>query len=203
MAFGARLMGRAGATLAPRRSGPVARTFPLLVDRSVRASPEARRKELAMTPWSHSPLRFFVRSMVLVALALSAFAAGPAHAAVPSPATSLCPPIAAVAPNGSCCFDVIVRDAAGLPVAGSTVVVDFGTCPVTFCPAQPHTGNAVVGTTDASGRVTFCICATVTLPCNVVISADGIVLCSVPVANNCDPTPNHRSAWGTLKVLYR
>lgn len=156
-----------------------------------------------MTPWSSAP-RVSVRSMVLVALALSAFAAAPAHAvAVPSPATSICPPIAPVAPNGTCCFDVIVRDAAGLPVAGSTVVVDFGACPVTFCAAQPHTGNAVIGTTDASGRVTFCICATVTLPCNVQISADGILLCSVPVANNCDPTPNKKSAWGTLKVLYR
>jgi len=154
-----------------------------------------------MSPGTHFSRR--VRGLLFAALTLTAITAGSAHAAVPSPATSICPPIAAVSPNGSCCFDVIVRDAAGLPVAGATVVVDFGACPVTFCPAQSHTGNQVIGTADASGRATFCICATVTLPCSVQISADGILLCTVPVANNCDPTPNKKSAWGTLKVIYR
>lgn len=157
-----------------------------------------------MNSWSHSTQRAIGRS--LIAIGLTVFAVGQAHA-IPSPANSSCPPAATVAPNGSCCFDVIVRDANNVPVPGSTVVVDFGSCPVTFCPAQPPgltvIGNTVSATSDANGTAHFCICATVTLPCTAQIRADGVLLCSVPVSDNCSPTPNRTSCWGRLKVLYR
>src|SRR5262245_23169060 len=85
-----------------------------------------------------------------------------ADAAVPSPATSTCPSSVFLTSDGSCCFDVIVRDAANNPVPGSTVDVDFGACRVSFCPEQPPgitvQGNGVIATTDAAGVAHFCIC---------------------------------------------
>jgi hypothetical protein len=158
-----------------------------------------------MSPWIRFSRNLIAAASLLIGLV--AATAGRVEAAVPSPVNSQCPTFAAVAPNGSCCFDVIVRDVINNPVPGSSVVVDFGACPVTFCPAQPPglvvVGNTVTATADAAGKATFCICATVTLPCNVTIYADGIQLCTVPVAAGCGPTPNRPSAWGRLKVLYR
>ena len=157
-----------------------------------------------MTPWNRFPQRLITGTLILIGLTLCAV--GQAHA-IPDPANSSCPTAATVAPNGSCCFDVVVRDANNAPQPGTTVVIDFGACPVTFCPAQPPgltvIGNTVSTTTDAIGVAHFCICATVTLPCNAVITADGVFLCTVPVSNDCSPTPNRPSCWGRLKVLYR
>lgn len=158
-----------------------------------------------MKSWSH-----FVRSLVvcnLIVLGVTTLAVGQAHAGVPSPLNSSCPLALTVAANGSCCFDVIVRDGNNIPVPFADVVVDFGACPVTFCPAQPPEltviGNAVLATTDAAGHVSFCICANLTLPCTGKIFAGGVFLCDVPVATTCPPTPNRPWAWGRLKMLYR
>jgi hypothetical protein len=143
----------------------------------------------------------------LLAIGLGLFAVSESHAGVPSPATSTCPGTVAIAPDGSCCFDVIVRDGAGNVVPNSNVHVDFGACAVVFCPAQPPgltiVGNGVNVFTDASGRAHFCVCATITLPCSAAIIADGINLCVVPMANNCPPTPTHGTSWGKLKMIYR
>lgn len=153
-------------------------------------------------------MRILARNLTVIALALVAVSqATPVLAqGVPSPANSICPTSVTVAPDGTCCFDVIVRDAANIPIAGSTVRVDFGTCAVTFCPTQPPgvtvVGNGVVAVSDATGRARFCVCATFTPPCNATITADGVVLCTVSMVNGC-VTPIRKAAWGRLKVLYR
>ena len=150
-------------------------------------------------------MRSLLRSLIVIGLALSAVSG--AAAAVPDPANSTCPATVTIAPDGSCCFDVIVRDAANNPVAGSTVNVDFGACPVTFCPAQPPgvtvVGNGVNVVTDATGRAHICICASFTGPCSATIRADGVTLCNVPMQNNCQPTGTQKMFWGRLKVIYR
>jgi hypothetical protein len=159
-----------------------------------------------MDTWNNGARRLMARSFMAIGLTLLAFSQ--AYAGPPSAANSICPPAVFVTPNATCCFDVIVRDAANNPVAGSSVVVDLGACPVTFCPAQPPgitvIGNSVNTTADASGRAHFCICGTFTGPCTTRIIADGILLCSnIPVASDCSPTPNRKSAWGQLKIHYR
>jgi hypothetical protein len=159
-----------------------------------------------MNTWNDGARRMMARSFMAIGLTL--LAVSQANAALPNPATSTCPPAVFITPNATCCFDVIVHDAANNPVAGSTVVVDFGSCPVTFCPAQPPgitvVGNGVSTIADASGKAHFCICGTFTGPCTATIRADGVVLCiNVPVANDCSPTPNRISIWGQLKIHYR
>jgi hypothetical protein len=159
-----------------------------------------------MNTWNDGARR--VMACSLVAIGLTLVAVSQAYANVPSPSNSVCPPAVFITPNATCCFDVIVRDAANVPIPGSSVLVDFGTCPVTFCPAQPPGitifGNGVIATTDASGKAHFCICGTFTGPCTATIRADGVTICiNVPVANDCSPTPNRISIWGRLKIHYR
>lgn len=159
-----------------------------------------------MTPSSHGAQRFMART--LIAIGLTAFGVGHAYAGPPSPANSICPPAVFLTPTGNCCFDVIVRDFAGNPIAGSSVFVDFGTCAVIFCPAQPPgitvVGNGVLAVTNAVGVAHFCICATFTGACTATISADGVILCTnIPLANDCSPTANRTSCWGQLKIHYR
>jgi hypothetical protein len=110
-------------------------------------------------------------------------------AAVPSPASSTCPTTVTVTSDGSCCFDVIVRDAANNPVPNSTVNVDFGNCRVTLCPVQPPgvtiQGNGVIALTDAAGNAHFCVCGTFKGSCSATIRADGVFLCTVPLKKKC------------------
>jgi hypothetical protein len=143
----------------------------------------------------------------LIAIGLALLVVGEARAQVPSPANSVCPSAVMVTPTAACCFDVIVRDALNNPIPGSTVRVDFGTCAVTLCPTQPPgitvVGNGVQAVTNALGVARFCICGTFQPPCTATIFADGILLCSVPMANNCGPTANRTTFWGRVKVIYR
>ena len=141
-----------------------------------------------------------------IAVGLALGAATYAQAAPPSPSTSTCPTTVFLASDGSCCFDVIVRDLSGNPVPGSTVHVDFGTCAVTLCPAQPPgvtvVGNGVNALTNAAGDAHICICGTFTGACSATISADAVTLCTVPMGP-CGPTPNRTTTWGQLKIVYR
>jgi len=150
-------------------------------------------------------MKLLLRCLVAMALML---VASPVFAALPDPSHSSCPPTVFLTPGATCCFDVVVRDAIGQPVPGSIVHVDFGACPVIFCPAQPPgvtiVGNGANVTANAAGIAHFCLCATFTPPCTATVTADGILLCSnIPVSNNCNPTNVRWSAWGRLKLLYR
>lgn len=141
-----------------------------------------------------------------IAVGLALGVATYAQAAVPSPSTSTCPTTVLLSSDGSCCFDVVVRDVAGNPVPASTVHVDFGTCAVVLCPAQPPgvtvVGNGVNAVTNAAGVAHICICGTFTGTCSASISADGVPLCVVPMGP-CGPTPNRMTTWGQLKIVYR
>ncbi len=103
---------------------------------------------------------------------------GAAGAGIPDPLNSTCPPFVTVTADGSACFDFIVRDFLNNPIAGATVVVDFTSCPITFCPTQPHTGSQVVVVTNFSGVAHFCICGVFESECppKVTATADGVTL---------------------------
>ena len=106
-----------------------------------------------------------------------------ALAGVPNPATSIVPPLVGC-PAGDLSFTVRVRDAASNPVAGSTVILSFGSCPgFTHCSGSfsGYTWNPTARTasavTDSAGGASFAIhqggvCGAVA------VSADG-----VPLAN--------------------
>jgi hypothetical protein len=133
-------------------------------------------------------------------LALSMLATGMAYAAVPDAAHSTCPGTVTVSSGGTVCFDVTVHDAGNNPVTGSTVIVNFGSCGVTFCPTQPHTGSSVFAVTNAQGVAHYCICATLSAPCTSAITADGIPLCSnVSTVETCgSQVPSTMSYQGVL-----
>ena len=125
-------------------------------------------------------------------LALGALLApGRATAGIPSPANSTWPADGVrVASDTTCCFDVIVRDVGGFPLAGSMVKIDFGSCPVTFCPQQAAglvvVDNTIKKMTSATGVAHFCICASFTGTCSALLSADGVQLAQLPV-DSCGP----------------
>ncbi|HET7250132.1 MAG TPA: FlgD immunoglobulin-like domain containing protein [Gemmatimonadales bacterium] len=110
---------------------------------------------------------------------------------VPSPTKSTCAASTLPGPNGSCCFDVTVRDKDSNPIPGSTVHIDFGACTVTFCPTQPAgvvvQGSGVSVITDGLGKAHICVCATFTGPCTATIYADGVLLCSTTYPGGCAP----------------
>lgn len=136
-----------------------------------------------MKSWPNAAQRVVVCNLIAIALVL--VSVGLTHAALPDPAMSICPTTVWVADDGSCCFDVTVRNSAGLPIPGAVVVVDFGTCVMTFCPPLPPVLSAL---TNATGVAHFCICATVTEACTATIVANGIVLCSsIPVVDCHQP----------------
>ena len=120
---------------------------------------------------------------ILAAFVLTTAFAGAALAqtGVPSPGNSTLPAFATTTAGGSDFFQVIVRDLANNPIAGSIVIVDFGDCTASLCPTQPP-GHVIVGdivrvTTSASGVALFSICGTLSRPsCTVTIAADGVTL---------------------------
>ena len=105
----------------------------------------------------------FGSSLILASLVI--VGAGPAAAAVPSPVNSTVPSCLTACPLGDISFDVIVRDLANNPVAGSVVVLDFSSCPGAFIctvpgsPPDPYTVNLAARTltlaTDAAGLAHF------------------------------------------------
>ena len=78
---------------------------------------------------SHSP---WLLASVLVLLA-----SAPVRAAVPSAANSTVPPCLVACPLGDIMFSVLVRDLANNPVASSSVVLDFSSCPDAFICTTP------------------------------------------------------------------
>ena len=112
-----------------------------------------------------------------------------AKAGVPDPAQSSVDPCLVVCPAADAPFVVIVRDAAGNPVANSTVVIDFSYCgSVRFCAYRPQDPYVVFGrhvraNTNAQGRVEFPIRAGGVCGYPSTISADGVLLASRPTAS--------------------
>lgn len=118
----------------------------------------------------------------LLLFAFVSLASGSAGAAIPSPSTSTVDPCFVVCPFGDIAFHVTVRDIANNPVANSSVLVDFCSCPgVHFCPQDTC---PEISHTDILGRVTFLIHAGGTCPdLSVRISADGVLLATRRVAS--------------------
>jgi hypothetical protein len=126
-----------------------------------------------------------------------------------SPLQSTLPTFVAVAPNGSCCFDVVARDSSGVAIPGAPVTVDFSGCTGdSLCPVQAPglTANlaaeTVTAISDSTGVAKFCVCGTFTSPCTPTIYADGIVLGTASVAP-CPPTPGPTDAYAVADDQYR
>ena len=82
---------------------------------------------------------------------------------VPSPGNSTTPACLALCPLGDMPLTVVVRDLANVPIAGSTVVLDFSQCPSAhlceWWPTDPYTVNTsarwLIATTGPNGSVTI------------------------------------------------
>lgn len=130
------------------------------------------------------------RIATLVAILAVGSASTASAQTVPDPTNSTCPTAVTVGPTGSCCFDVVVRDNANNPIAGSVVQVTFNSCSVVFCPTQPAgvtiQGNSARVVSDAAGRAHICVCATFSgAGCSGAISADGVVLRAALPVHGC------------------
>lgn len=132
--------------------------------------------------------------LATLALGLT-LAAAPAHAAIPSPANSSLPACMALCPFGDMPFTVVVRDLANLPVAGSTVVLDFSACPGAFLCLTPPSGSPFPYTLDPVARTLRMVTpagGSVTFPAHVGgtgppgsarVFADGVLLRSYALAS--------------------
>lgn len=100
---------------------------------------------------------------------------------IPSAQASDCPCYVALTPDGTKCFTVVVRDPAGNPMAGATVLIDLADCATAIEP--------ITGLTDSKGSVSFCICGSATEPCTANIFANGARLCTVPILNVAPAAP--------------
>ena len=141
------------------------------------------------------------RLLVLSLLAVSAFAAPPALAAVPNPPNCTLDRIIIGSWNGNSApsanvqcgapfpgFEVVVRDINNIPIAGALVTLRFGASS-----ARPHAvqnvgtsvncpGVAISRRTDAAGYVRFdARVAGYDLGNHVFVDADGVLLGAVPV----------------------
>jgi hypothetical protein len=97
--------------------------------------------------------------VIVLAMASAAFFSGSALASVPDPAHSTIPAAVSIG-SGGCCFDVVVRDFASVPIAGVEVTIDFGVCEVALCAG----GGTVSAFTDVNGVAHFCICGSNATP---------------------------------------
>lgn len=127
--------------------------------------------------------------IVLAALTLPVAAQG----GVPDPRNSVVPRCLVVCPAGDVAFSVVVRDPNNLPVNGS--LVNLGFCPcatIHFCPPQPTDGYTLVGACDVqiitgpSGIATFNLRAGGSCASPVAVSADGVLLATVPLEQSPD-----------------
>ena len=124
-------------------------------------------------------IRALLASLLLLVACVSA-----ATAAVPSPANSTTPNCIAACPLGDMPVVVTVRDLANNVIAGSTVVLDFSSCPgafiCTFPPGDPYlydpATRTVRMTTNASGVANFPLRAGGGCANGVRIFADGVML---------------------------
>ena len=111
------------------------------------------------------------RLMAVALVVASAFAPAAVPAAQPDPAHSQVPPVIVLvgklgsAPDPTGYFQVIVRDALNVPIAGTSVVIEFGACPqLAIGSQQTYPGlsvncgiPAVAGSTDANGIARFIV----------------------------------------------
>jgi len=104
-------------------------------------------------------------------------------AVTPNGGLSTLPDCLVACPGGDMTFTIVVRDMAGSPVAGASVVIDVSGCPsFNVCPqcTDGYVYNAPVRTisklTDAAGAVSFSICGGGACDQPVPIYADGIYL---------------------------
>ena len=133
----------------------------------------------------------------LAALLLLAASFSPARAAVPSAANSTTPNCIAACPMGDMPTIVTVRDVANNPIAGSTVVLDFSSCPGAFICTTPHpdpyiydpAARTIRMVTNASGVVNFPLRVGGGCANGVRIFADGVLLKQCSLASP-DQTAN-------------
>jgi hypothetical protein len=94
---------------------------------------------------------------LLAMLGLGVGAATLAHAGVPDPRNCIADTCLVLSPAGIFSYTVVVKDESAAPVANVQVVLDFGTAGgMNLCDASdPDHDRRVVGTTNASGSVTF------------------------------------------------
>lgn len=137
------------------------------------------------------------RVALLVAVGVACVATA-AFASVPDPSQSSCPAALAYGPSGFIDILVNVKNSGGFNIAGSNVVIDFGsnytanTAPgVIFC-ASAGTGLTRVGgtvstTTDGSGNAHFPLklsrCANMGV---IKVFADGVQICTYPRGASVD-----------------
>jgi hypothetical protein len=125
----------------------------------------------------------FRSAPVVLALAALALATPSARAAVPSPQNSTVESCLRVCPAGDIHIRVVVRDLANNPIAGSSVLLDFCSCPfITLCPllgGEPYAPSGpcgVVMLTDAAGVAEFPLRAGGVCVGTVNVYADGVNL---------------------------
>jgi hypothetical protein len=106
-----------------------------------------------------------------------------AHAGPPSAANSFVDPCLRVCPGGDMNFHVVVRDALNNPVAGSSVLINFGTCQaVIICPplpTDPYTfvpPSSILMVTNAAGVADIPIRAGGVCLDSLLVFADGVLL---------------------------
>lgn len=132
-----------------------------------------------------------LRSASLALLALFTLLPAVVQAGVPSASNSTVPPCLVACPLGDITYTVVVRDFANNPELGSTVAIDFSSCPaVSVCtfvqdPKYTYDANARVvrGITDNTGTVTFGLHAGGLCAANVRVYADGVLLATPRMAS--------------------
>ena len=82
-------------------------------------------------------MRLVARVLPALAVCLLGVSHGSAQGAVPSAANSTVPACLVACPLGDITFSVLVRDLANNPVASSSVVLDFSSCPDAFICTTP------------------------------------------------------------------
>ncbi len=116
----------------------------------------------------------------------------PAAAGVPSAANSQMPSCLALCPFGDLPFSVIVRDLGNNPVAGSSVVLDFSTCPGAYLCRSSGDPNVIVDPTPRTVRAFTGVGGAVSIAAHVGgtgpagsvrVFADGVLLRSYALAS--------------------
>lgn len=132
-----------------------------------------------MTRWSP---RHGAIALVVVAT-LAGFTPARSTVSVPSPSNSTLPACLTACPGGDLSFSVTVRDFNNLPIANSSVDLNFCVCPsVRFCPVVPSdgyqiiSGCQVISVTGVNGQVTFRLRAGGSCGTPIPVYADGVLL---------------------------
>jgi hypothetical protein len=141
----------------------------------------------AASALSEVPMRLgtlLLRAATLIAI-LTLGASSPARSSPPNAANSTVPRCLEVCPYGDITFDVVVRDVASNPVAGSSVAIFLPTCSAFQLCVNQGDPNLTIGTsplralkvTSATGAVSFHLHAGGVCPGTTVsVYADGVLL---------------------------